>query len=114
MYRHLRGERDDSTIIRCDATRRHCTGSDCRAQFGRALTRSGMLHLCDSAVAGPAARRDNVLARALVILFLGPLQNPRKTVENIKDFLTARALNFPVTSAEGAEKTQPSLLLEGA
>ena len=32
--------------------------SSCRAQFGRALTRrSGMLHLCDSTVAGPAVQR---------------------------------------------------------
>ena len=34
--------------------------SDCRAHFGRPSTR--MSHLCDSTVASPTARRDNVLA----------------------------------------------------
>ena len=34
-----------------------------RSKFGRALTRSGTSHSCDSTVAGPAERRENVLAR---------------------------------------------------
>ena len=36
--------------------------SNCREQFGRALTRTGMSHLCDTTAASPAVRRDNVLA----------------------------------------------------
>ena len=32
------------------------------AQVGRPSTRYGMSHLCDSTVASPAMRRDNVLA----------------------------------------------------
>ena len=36
--------------------------SDCRAQLGHMLTRSGVSHLCDNPIAGPAVRRDNVLA----------------------------------------------------
>ena len=33
-----------------------------QVQFGRALRRSGMSHLCDSTVPGLAAQRDSVLA----------------------------------------------------
>ena len=49
---------DDAATRRADTV----LASDCCARFGRALTRSGSPHLCDSMVAGLAARRDNVLA----------------------------------------------------
>ena len=49
---------------RCRATRgaHSVLASDCRALFGRPSARKGLSHLCDNAVAGPTARRDNVLA----------------------------------------------------
>ena len=51
--------------VRCTDTMR-CTdtvlASDCRAQLGRVLTRSGMSRLFDITVAGVAKRKDNVLA----------------------------------------------------
>ena len=48
---------DDSVLV-----------SGCRAQFGRFfLNKEGMSHSYDSLVAGPAARRDNALARKMRI-----------------------------------------------
>ena len=50
--------------IRCrrDATCRQCTGKRLSRTFWSALHKERMSHLCDSTVAGPTARRDNVLA----------------------------------------------------
>ena len=58
----MRGDRDDNKMSHRRDAPTLVLANYCRVQFGRASTRSGILHLCDSAVAGPAARRDNVLA----------------------------------------------------
>ena len=50
--------------IRCSryAKRRHCTGKRLSRAIWSSFNKEGMLHLCDSTVAGPTARKDNVLA----------------------------------------------------
>ena len=50
------------TDVAATASANNVLASDRRALFGQALTRRGMQHLCDSTVAGPGVRRDNVLA----------------------------------------------------
>ena len=45
-----------------DRKRRQCTGKRLSRILVVLSTRKGMQHLCDSTVAGPGARRDNVLA----------------------------------------------------
>ena len=50
--------------VRCrsDRKRRQCTGKRLSRAIRSSLNKEGMSHLCGSAVAGPAARRDNGLA----------------------------------------------------
>ena len=50
--------------IRCrrDARCRQCTGKRLSRTIWSSFNKERMSHLCDSTVAGPTARRDNVLA----------------------------------------------------
>ena len=52
------------TILRCrcDARCRQCTGKRLSRTTSSSFNKERMLHLCDSTVAGPTARRDSVLA----------------------------------------------------
>ena len=50
---HLRGDRDWQYDV---AATRGADNVDCRAQFGRSLTRSWMSHVCDSTITGPRVR----------------------------------------------------------
>ena len=47
---------------RRDARCRQCTGKPLSRTIWSSFNKEGMSHLCDSTVAGPSARRDNVLA----------------------------------------------------
>ena len=50
--------------VRClrDARCRQCTGKQLSRAIWSSFNKERMSHLCDSTVAGPTARRDNVLA----------------------------------------------------
>ena len=50
--------------VRCrrDARCRQCTGKRLSRTFWSSFNKERMSHLCDSTVAGPTARTDNVLA----------------------------------------------------
>ena len=50
--------------VRCrrDARCRHCTGKRLSRAIWPSFNKEGMSHLCDSTVASPTARRNNVLA----------------------------------------------------
>ena len=70
-YRAIWGIRSDSIAVsrdmgplrsRSDRKRAQCTGKQSSRAVWSSFNKEGMSHLCDTTVAGPATRRDNVLA----------------------------------------------------